>query len=193
MNTGQMLTVLGALMLLSMVSLAINSMITEKTLLMIETEAGLNAISLAQTMMDEILVKNFDVATAPPAPAIYPHDATKVYDVNLFTSPSSFGPNATEVSKVPQPDVSTPFKSLNNYNDVDDYHGYVRTVFTPRLGNFTIKDTVFYVSESNPEEKVTTQTFFKKVMVSVFYHNNQSNKDERILLLSDIAVYRRYF
>ena len=187
MNTGQMLTVLGALMLLSMVSLTINSMITEKTLMMIQTEAGLEAISLAQTMIDEIMTKSYDAATAPPAPAIYPHDATRVYAEASFTGASSLGPNATEASQVPQPDVSTPFKSLNKYNDVDDYNNYSRRVWTSRLGNFTVQDTIYYVSETNPSVKSMTQTYFKKINVTVFYDGKP------VLQMSDIAVYRRYF
>ena len=49
MGMGQMLSVLGALMLLSMVSLGINTMLVSKTTVMLEAEASLSAISLAQT------------------------------------------------------------------------------------------------------------------------------------------------
>lgn len=179
MGTGQMLSVLGALMLLSMVSLGINAMILSKTTTMLEAEASLNAISLAQTMIDEIQTKPYDAATV----------SAKVYDASDFTAAGSLGPNgATEVPYVPQPDVSTPFKSVKYYNDVDDYHLYRRTAFTPILGNFTLLDSIYYVKESNPSTKSTTQTFYKKIVVKVT-HRNMSYP----LYLSDVIVYRRYF
>ena len=178
MGTGQMLSVLGAIMILSMVSLAINTMIIGKTTTMLEAEASLTAISLAQTMIDEILTKSYDLATV----------TQKVYDPTLFTAASGLGPNSTETSNVPLPDAATPFKSYKYYNDVDDYNGYRRTASTPLLGKFTIVDTVYYVSESNPNQKLSTQTFFKKIVVTV-RHPNMSYP----LQMSDLAVYRRYF
>jgi hypothetical protein len=75
-----------------------------------------------------------------------------------------------------------------NYSDVDDYNNYRRTVFNPRLGNFTVIDTVYYVYENNPDLKSTNRTFHKKIVVTVKHRNML-----RPLQISDIAVYRRYF
>ncbi len=176
--SGQMLMVLGALMLLSMVSLSINTMFIGKTTTMLDAEASLNAISIAQTMIDEIMVKSYDAATV----------SSKIFNASAFTAPGSLGANGTETSNVPQPDTSSPFKSINNYNDVDDYHLYRRTVNTPRLGKFTVRDSVFYVVESNPDQKSFTQTFNKKIVVTITHPNML-----RPLQISDVAVYRRYF
>ena len=175
---GQMLMVLGALMLLSMVSLSINSMFIGKTTTMLDAEANLNAISLAQTMIDEIMVKSYDASTV----------SAKIYDPTSFTGAGSLGASGTEYSSVPQPDTASPFRSVKYFNDVDDYHLYRREPTTPRLGKFYIKDTVYYVGESNPDIKATTQTFFKKVIVTVNHPNMLQP-----LQLSDVVVYRRYF
>ena len=172
-----MLTVLGALALLSLVSLSINTMIVGKTTTMLDAEGQLNAISIAQSMIDEVMQKSYDAATV----------SSKIYDDSLFTAPGGLGCSGAEASAVPQPDTY-PYRSVNGYNDVDDYHRYRRTVSTPRMGNFDVRDSVWYVAESNPDQKSSTQTFFKRVKVTV-RHPNMSSP----LTMSDVAVYRRYF
>ena len=175
----QMFTIIAALVLLGLTTLGINNMLAVKTTTMLQAEANLNAISIAQTMIDEIMTKSYDASTA---------SGTKIYEASDFTGPMSLGCNSTEASNVPQPDVTTPFKSVQYYNDVDDYNNYRRTMTTPVLGSFTLNDTVIYVTESNPDQKSNTQTFYKKVIVTV-RHNNMSYPVQ----LSDVVVYRKYF
>lgn len=180
-----MLAVLGALIILGGITLTVNRMLISKTTDMLNAETSLVAVSIAQTMIDEIQTKSYDLATAGGA---------KVYDSTAFTSPSELGPSSTESHNVPlpePPDTTTPYKSISKvtgYNDVDDYNGYTRKAYSSLLGTFTVVDTVYYVSESNPNQKSSTQTFYKKIIVTV-RHPNMSSP----LQLSDIAVYRRYF
>ncbi len=181
MNTGQMLLVIGALVLLAGVTIVVNNMLATKTQTMLESEAGLNAISLAQSMLDEVMSKSYDARTA---------DGTVIFVASDFTSAGSLGCNATEASNVPQPeppDTARPYKSLKYYNDVDDYNNYKRYAFTS-MGTFTLIDTVFYVQETNPDQMVSVQTFAKKVVVTVTHPNMKY-----ALQLSNVAVYRRYF
>src|SRR5512147_3077970 len=98
MNTGQMMLVLGALMLLSMLSLSVNSMFIDKTTTMLDAEANLNAVSIAQSMLDEIMVQSYDAATV----------SAKIYSASDFTGAGSLGANFTESSFVPQPDTANP-------------------------------------------------------------------------------------
>lgn len=203
MNTGQMLMVLGALVLLSMVTISINSMIINKTSTMLEAEADLNAVSLAQSMIDEIQTCSYDLATAGGA---------KVYDSTEFTAPSGLGPSGTESAIVSLPDslrrpglnlppsIDSVYKSAKYYNDVDDYNGYKRYAWSTTLGNFYIIDTVFYVTEADPNIRSSTQTFYKKIVVTVRHRNMYPAgapfdrwAGKYYLQLSDIAVYRRYF
>jgi hypothetical protein len=172
-----MMMVLGALCLLSLVSLSINTMIIGKTTTMLDAEGQLNAISIAQSMIDEIMTQSFDAATV----------SAKVYDDSLFTAAGSLGCNGGEASTVPLPDTY-PYKSATGYNDVDDYHKYRRTVSTPRMGNYDVRDSVWYVVEADPDQKSSTQTFFKRVKVTVRHPNMTSP-----LTMTDVAVYRRYF
>ena len=189
-----MLMVLGALMLLSLVALTVNSMLVNKTSTMLETEADLNAVSLAQSMLDEILATSYDAVTAT---------GTKVYDSTAFTATGGLGPSASEANNVPlpePPDTLVPYRSLKYYNDVDDYNGYKRVAYASSMGPFSIIDTVYYVSESNPDQKSTAQTFYKKVVVTVRHRNMYPASEtfdqwagKYYVQFTDVAVYRRYF
>ncbi len=172
-----MLAVLVALSLLGVVSLTNNTLMLSKSETMLAAEASLNAISIAQTLIDEIMTKNYDLATINK----------KVINASDFTATGSLGANNAEKSNVPLPDV-TPFRSIKYYNDIDDYNGYRRVVTTPRMGDFTLLVNVFYVAEIYPDQFSTTQTFHKKIVVSVSHLNLAES-----VQLSDISVYRRYF
>ena len=203
MNTGQMLAALGALVLLSIVSITVNSMMASKTNTMLEVEADLNAISLGQSMLDEALSQEYDLATV---------NGTKVYDSTKFTAATDLGPSSTEQSNVHLPDslvlpgpnqmpsIDSAYKSNKYYNDVDDYNGYKRIAFTSTMTDFYMIDTVYYVTESNPDVKSSTQTFYKKVVVTIRHRNMcppgipfNAWTGKYYLQVSDVAVYRRYF
>ncbi len=173
-----MLAIIIALALLGVVSLTNNSMMLSKTRTMLEAEASLDAISFAQTLIDEIMTRSYDLATV----------TAKVYNASDFTASSGLGPNTYESSVVPLPDSSSPFKSIKYYNDVDDYNGYRRYISSPRMGRFTLAVSIFYVSESNPDQVSTVQTFHKKIVVTITHPNMP-----KPIQLSDISVYRRYF
>jgi hypothetical protein len=195
MNTGQMLMVLGALVLLSLVALSINAMLVNKTTTMLEVESHLDAISLGQSMLDEILTKPYDAVVA--------NGVTKIFDSSGFTASGGLGPSGAEGSSVPlpePPDTAVAFKSLKYYNDVDDYNGYKRLAYTNALGTFSIIDTVYYVSETDPRVRSTPQTFFKKIVVTIRHPNMYPSNvpysqwtGKYYLQVTDISVYRRYF
>jgi len=198
-----MLAALGALVLLSIVSVTVNKMMASKTNTMLEVEADLNAISLGQSMLDEIMASDYDLATG---------GGVKVYDSTKFTASVDLGPSSAEQSKVPLPDslvlpgpnqmpsVDSVYKSSKYYSDVDDYNGYKRIAFTSTMTNFYIIDTVYYVRESNPDVKSTAQTFYKKAVVTIRHRNMypagvpfNAWSGKYCLRISDVVVYRRYF
>ena len=174
MLSGQMMYVLGAFALLSLLVLSVNRIIVENTTVMLENEASISAISLAQAMVDEIQTKEFDENTI----------AARVYNVSGLTSVAALGRDAGE--SVPTTDVY-PYLSVSAFDDVDDYNGYKRKVTSPRLGDFTISDSVYYLVASNLNLKSSTQTFYKKIVVTVTHPNMK-----RPIVLNDVAVYRRY-
>ena len=81
-----------------------------------------------------------------------------------------------------------PFQSKPKFNDVDDYNGYTRIVSSPRLGDYTVKDTVYYVSGTDLDSLSNTQTWWKKVEVKVTHPN--------LLIpgtVKSVVVYRQFF
>jgi hypothetical protein len=192
MNTGQTILVLAALLLLSGVILGVNRLLISKTSTMLESEADLTALSVGQSMLDEIMSQAYDKVVA---------NGTKVFnDSSQFTATSSLGPDVGESITLPDTAAASgQYKSVTAYNDVDDYTGYTRLVNTT-MGTFAVTDTVFYVSESNPNLKQTPQSFYKKIVVTVRHPNmvpsdNSYNKfsGPYFMQLTDVSVYRRYF
>ncbi len=169
-----MMFVVGAFALLSLVTLSINSIIVEKTTVMLDTEASITAISIGQAMIDEIQSKEYDTQTV----------GARVYDAANLTPTNQLGTEAGE--SLTLPDVF-PYQSVSLYNDLDDYNGYRRTVSTSRMDNFTVVDSVYYVNETNLDLKSSTQTFYKKMVVTVTHPSMKVP-----VVLTDVIVYRRY-
>lgn len=193
MNTGQMMVVMGSLAILSILSLTINAMIVTQTTSNLESEATLNAVSLAQSLMDEIMTRAYDDSMFYPSSLYSVNYPKRIWDTSGFTPTPGLGPSATENNLVPKPDSITAtriyFNSDKYYNDLDDYNGYTRVAITPVMGRFTLEVSVVYVLETNPG--TTTggkRSFFKRIMVTV-RHMNMSYP----FSMYDVAVYRRYF
>lgn len=83
-----------------------------------------------------------------------------------FTGAGSLGPSSTERAQVsPWPDLK-PYKSISAFSDVDDYNNYERTVNTDLISGIKLTIQVYYVSESDPTIKVTSNTYIKRVVVT---------------------------
>lgn len=141
MTSGQILLALGALMLLSMMALSLNSMMLDGNKTMMESEFYVAATSIAQSYIEHAAVLKFDVAVGTQSPSTFP---------GSFTSPYSLGPSAGEC--------------YPNYNDADDFDGYSTTVTTPR-GDYNVSITVKYCDAQGNDSGV--RTYFKKMQVTV--------------------------
>lgn len=194
MNTGQMMLVIGAFAMLSILALSFNSTMFGSLKLGLEMEATLNALSIGQSMMDEILSKNFDEKTT---------GAVRAYtyaDVTVAGSLGSEGAGET-ISYVDSSYSSGgtfyDFASKSKFDDVDDYHLYKRKVLDARLGYFFVYDTIKYCSEYNPVNDTTSATFYKIITIVVTHPNLPTQSDTAHtslpIILKDIAIYRRYF
>lgn len=189
-----MMLVIGAFAMLSILALSFNSTMFGSLKLGLEMEATLNALSIGQSMMDEILTKSFDEKTI---------GATRAYTPSDVTVPASLGPDGgTEPINYVDSSYTSggtfhDFASKGKFNDVDDYKLYKRKVKDPRLGYFFVYDTVKYCSEYTPENDTTSATFYKKIIVVVTHPNLPSQSDTAHttlpIILRDIAIYRRYF
>ncbi len=194
MNTGQMMLVIGAFAMLSILALSFNSTMFGSLKLGLEMEATLNALSIGQSMMDEILAKNFDEKTTGTA---------RAYQYTDVTVPASLGPDGgTEPinyidSSYTSGGTFYDFASKGKFDDVDDYHLYKRKVLDPRLGYFFVYDTIKYCSEYTPQNDTTSATFYKKIIIVVTHPNLPTQNDTAHtslpIILKDISIYRRYF
>lgn len=142
MNTGQSLLSIGAMLLLSLSILRVNNGILSSDSVMQDSKIGVLATSLGTSLMEEASKKAFDEVSVDDA----------VLDKNSLTSPYSLGPSWGE----------TP----DNYDDFDDYSGYV-AVDTVYSIDFRMSCDVCYVDPYNVDGKETNKTWHKKMTVSI--------------------------
>ena len=143
MSSNQSLFSIGALLLFSLISMRFNSTLLENSTVETENKVYLTAFSLADDLIEEIKQKAFDAATVK-FPTTNPEDLTPA---------NSLGPGGWEV--------------YPNYNDIDDFNGYIRPVSAPHAENYSVTCEVCYVDVDNPDLKVMTQTFYKRVRVTI--------------------------
>ncbi len=192
MNTGQVMFILGAFAMLATLALNVNRSMYGSLVLSLEMEATLNALSIGQSMLDEVMQKNFDEKTINKI----------AYSYSDVTAAASLGPETGEAitgidSAYTSGGVFHDFRSKLGFDDVDDYNGYHRRVWDSRLGYFDVTDSVMYVSETTPNARMTTQTFYKMVVVVVRHPNLPKSTDTSStslpIILRDFSVYRQYF
>jgi hypothetical protein len=196
MNLGQILLIVLALALLATLQLTINSSILRASLVTMDSEARIDAISIAQAMIDEINSKSFDSSTVTKV----------VHFTSQLTPQNRFGPEGSELT-VPAYDQE-PFKSQTVFNDIDDYHGYTRLDHSSTLGLFFVRDSIIYVTSTNQDVYSATPTWYKKILVVVKHPNlidslivSSSIRDmpKRVsymrdsIMVKSLAVYREYF
>jgi hypothetical protein len=190
MNSGQSFLVIGAFVVLSTLTLNVNASLINTSTTGLEMEATLDAVSIAQSMLDEILVQDFDQKTT---------NGVRVYDPHNLTYTGKFGPDGASEQIVGDHGVDTSrtnnFESRTKFNDVDDYQGYARKTWNPRFGWFNVAVRVDYVNEDDPDEFSWGRTFYKRVTVTVTHPSLVKDVNNQIVPyeIKDLAVDRRYF
>lgn len=186
MNSGQTMMVILAMMLLGTLSLNVNRTLINTSSTSLEMEADLDAISYGQSLLDEIMNKAYDQKTA---------DGTRIYVYSGMTPVNRLGPDLGETFTLPDSNYTGAYLSQTKYNDVDDYKNYRRIITNPRLGNFTLTAMVEYVDEDDPDAVMSSQTFYKRITVTVSspYMTKDNNGNVFPLVMRDLAIYRRYF
>jgi hypothetical protein len=143
MGNVQSLLSFGAMLILALSSLNFNEAVLSNSTTEIENKIVLTAFSLADDLIEEIKVRAFDAATV---------DFPTTNPASL-TAPSGLGPGYWE--------------TYPNFNDIDDFNGYSRSVSAPHAEKYFVTCKVKYVDGNNPDNVVLTQTFYKKVIVTV--------------------------
>lgn len=144
---------IAAVILLGSFLVAANGLLSDNMRIASEDEYILTALTLEQSIIDEVKTKAFDQATV----------STPVNSTSALSVPGIDGGES-----IPNPDVNpgSGFLSATKFNDVDDYNGYARIVNTPRAGTFTLSVTVCYASETSPDSAAAGKTFCKRMTVS---------------------------
>ncbi len=142
MSSVQSMLTMGALVLLSLASLRFNNSVLENSTAQVENKVYLTAFSLADDMIETIKQRSFDEATVKFPAGL----------ANL-TPADNLGPELGE--------------TYQTFNDIDDYNFYNKTVNAPHAENYGIICRVYYVDGTNPDNEISTQSYYKKVTVTV--------------------------
>ena len=137
----QIMIVIGGFVLLSMLSLHVNNTILAKADEAYASQNVIVATTLAQGLIQEISLKDFDEKTTGGFTAD---------SVGALTLPANLGKDGVE--------------TFATYDDIDDYKSYTR-FDTVRNGVFKSRVDVYYVNGSTLNYSAV-QTYYKKVSVS---------------------------
>ena len=194
--------ILGAFALLSLLALSINQTLLSTQTIGLEMEANLTALSIAQTLMDEITTQEFDERTTT---------GVKIYSTSEMTPIADLGPEAGETpitwvdsayydlagTTAPYDNggILHDFKSKAYFDDVDDYNRYRRKAYDYRMGYFDISVVIQYVIEDTPDSISSVRTNQKRINIAVTQFNLSKDQAGVVisLRLKDLAVYRRFF
>jgi len=165
MSGSQSLLAIGALTLLSTLTLAINRSIVTSFSTMLETQTMIAATAEAENLLQTIQSKPFDqtLATQPPADPGTPGPPGKRKSLppGIAKKPSDFTPPGLLGREVGE---RFPF-----FNDVDDYNGLALSVWTPlSRDSLQLKVNVEYVDPKAPDQPSAVQTTAKRIRVQVF-------------------------
>ncbi len=139
-----MLLVLFAMVILSLLTLNVYKTNSSREGTLRYNEAAITATGLAQSMINEIRSKAFDQNTVNKSVSV----------PDSLTIPQLLGPDTGEVSRI-------------QFNDIDDFNNYTSIDTLSRLGIFTIKVKVQYITNLLPNVISNVPTFSKQVNIEV--------------------------
>ncbi len=140
MGTGQTLLTIGAMILLGSVILTTNRSLSETNTVLLNSNIGLEEVSLATSVIEEAEGKAFDHNT----------DTTAVTSTSQLTPASQLGPESGDTSAA-------------SFDDFDDFNGYRQQVTIDSIP-YVIYTRVCYVSSSNPSGPASTSPTWNKRM-----------------------------
>jgi hypothetical protein len=144
-----MMLVIGALVLMSIFILGVNSSESGQIKNTLTNQAVITATGIAQTLMDQIQTESFDQQTVNKSVSV----------PDSLTAPGSLGKDAGETT-------------ITTFNDVDDYNNYTETDTVGILGTFNVKAKVSYCTTGtgnmDPDTYSSVRTFSKRVDISVY-------------------------
>jgi len=165
MGTGQILLTVSALMVLGIIILSANSTLLENERVVMDSEFGVAAISLATSLVEEIQGKLYDAAAADSG----------ITSLASLTPAGSLGPNTSERYR-PTDSTKTDFNDIDDFNNF--YIEYVADPSKPKKATYRgdsrgfradyfMRAKVFYVYKTDLNGTAGIPTWHKKIIVSV--------------------------
>lgn len=160
-----MILTIGAILLFGMFLRSSNTLMMDNTQLASRIEYNITALSLGQSIIDEAKAKAFDERTAGLSFSLASPNLCTRWD-SLGIDPPSFSAEG-----VPNPDtaISSGYRSILKFDDIDDYNGYIRLVNTPRAEGYWIAVVVTYADTINPDiTYANSRSWCKRMSVTVW-------------------------
>jgi hypothetical protein len=145
MNGGQMMITIGALMLLSIVILRVNTGNLNTSDVLLESKIEILATSIANSIIEEAFTKEFD-------------------EYNVL-NPAELLSNLTPVNNLKA--EGEKYDEAPYFDDMDDFNGLDIAKTISQADSFNISCEVYYVNPANPEIPSTVRTWNKKIIVKV--------------------------
>ncbi len=166
MNGGQMMITIGALMLLSVVILKVNTGNLNTNEILVDNKVEILATSVANSVIEEAFTKNFDE-----------------YNVK---NPAELLSNLTLVNKLGKDkDEVYPY-----FDDMDDYNGLDIIKNIPDADDYEVKCAVCYINPGNPNIPSHIRTWYKKITVKVTSEGMKNrNGIQDTIVMSSIRSY----
>jgi hypothetical protein len=145
MGSIQSLLAIGAIALFALVSVRFNSSVLQNLTVEVENKVYLTAFSLADDLIEEIKQKAFDEETVEWR-AITTAELTPKANFGVYDSGES---------------------TVADFDDIDDFDGYSKPVSLPHAEGYLVTCAVDYVDINNPDNISGSQTFAKRIHVTV--------------------------
>ena len=154
MNTGQVMFTIGAMILLSVITLTEFANLNNSGRQMNQAQAGLTATTIATSMIERAQATWFDNITDTSG-AVF--DTMQSVMLSYLTPANKLGTEPGEGS------------TIDDWNDFDDFNGKNVDV-TPGYMNekYRVHFVVYYVSPTNINLYSSTQTFVKRMDITVW-------------------------
>lgn len=144
MGQSELLLTIGAIVAFSVTSLTVNRLMVRNNDAIYDQQTEFYALGLAQQIIEEAKVKEFDENTI---------DGSVTTASGFTTGSGGLGKDSGE---------SYP----HNFDDVDDYID-IPSPQTTAIGPMTVNVSVFYVQETDLDTNAGSKTYYKKMIVTV--------------------------
>ena len=134
---------MGAMVLLSTITLRVNTSNLMNETIRDEAQYGVLATSIATSIIEEATSKSYDEST----------DSNSVSSLGELTLAGSLGPESGE--------------TYDLFDDFDDFNGYTKRDSTMPSAIFDISCEVMYIHKTNLKVKSNSEQWHKKINVTV--------------------------